>query len=188
VPAHIFVSRWTDADPCDIMTRARNPVSRQLSSKTLHHEGILMTTVHVKAITTVPPDRFIAALTGFGPGRGKIWGHSNEDSVKVNARGDTWADVTEGSTAGVWERLRYDWSEPNVVRLTTTDSNAWSTESSWLYTLTPRVDGRTDIDLVAVRKGRTLKGRLIAALLAVGGKPIVGGDLRKSLAAIEHRV
>jgi hypothetical protein len=145
-----------------------------------------MATVHVNASTTVPPDRFIAALTNFGPGRGKIWGHSNEDSVKVNDRGDTWADVTEGSSAGLWERLRYDWSEPSVVRLTTTDSNAWSTESSWVYTLSPRVDGGTDIDLVAVRKGRNFKGRLIAGLLAVGGKSIVGGDLRKSLTAIEQ--
>jgi hypothetical protein len=144
-----------------------------------------MTTVHINASTTVPPDRFIAALSSFGPGRGRIWGHSNEDSVKVNARGDTWADVTEGSTAGLWERLRYDWSEPNVVRLNTTDSNAWSTESSWVYTLSPRIDGGTDIDLVVVRKGRSVKGRLIAALLAVGGKSIVGGDLRRSLRAIE---
>lgn len=145
-----------------------------------------MPTVHVKQSTTVPPDRFIAALTNFGPGRGVIFGNSNEDSVRVNDRGDTWADVTEGSTAGVWERLRYDWSQPNVVRLTTTDSNAWSSESSWLYTLTSRSDGGTDIDLVAVRKARSIKGRLIAGLLAVGGKSILGADLRKTLKAIEH--
>ena len=31
---------------------------------------------------------------------------------------------TEGS-GGIWERLQYDWSDPNHVVLTTTDSNTW---------------------------------------------------------------
>ena len=145
-----------------------------------------MSTIHIKQSTGVPPERFIAALTNFGPGRGKIFAHSHEDSVKVNARGDTWADVTEGSAGGFWERLRYDWSQPNVLRLTNTDSNAWSTQSNWVYTLTPRNDGGMDIDLVAVRKGRNAKGRLGAALMAVAGNWIIGADLRKSLKALER--
>jgi hypothetical protein len=40
----------------------------------------------------------------------------------VHDRSRSHADVTEGS-GGVWERLRYDWSDPNRVVLTTTDSN-----------------------------------------------------------------
>jgi len=96
-----------------------------------------MATIHIRQSTSVPPGRFIAALTNFGPGRGKIFAHSHEDSVTVNARGDDWADVTEGSAGGFCERLRYDWSQPNVARLTNTGSNAWSAESDWVYTLTP---------------------------------------------------
>ena len=145
-----------------------------------------MATVHVKQSTTVPPDRFIAALTDFGPGRGKIFAYSHEDSVKINAHGDSSADVTEGSAGGVWERLRYDWSQPNVVRLTTTDSNVWSSESGWVYTLTPRADGGTHIDLVAVRKGRNAKGWLAAGLIALAGKSLIGRDLRRSVKAIEQ--
>jgi hypothetical protein len=145
-----------------------------------------MATIHVKESTTVSPDRFIAALTNFGPGRGKVFAYSDEGSVQVNARGDTWADVTEGSAGGVWERLHYDWSQPNVVRLTTTASNVWSSESSWLYTLTPRNDGGTDIDLVLVRRGRNAKGRLAAGLVWVAGKSLTGRDLRRSLKAIEQ--
>jgi hypothetical protein len=41
------------------------------------------------------------------------------DSTKGSS---TQADVTEGS-GGIWERLHYDWSDPNHVVLTTTDSN-----------------------------------------------------------------
>lgn len=145
-----------------------------------------MPTVHIQQSTPVSPERFISALTNFGPGRGQLFANSKESSVTVNVRGDTWADVTEGSTGGIWERLRYDWSQPNVVRLTTSDSNAWRTGSSWVYTLTPRNDGGTDIDLVAVRNGRNAKGWFLAGLMAVGGKQLLGRDLGKSLKAIEQ--
>ena len=72
------------------------------------------------------------------------------------------------------------------MRLTTTDSNVWGTGSTWVYTLTPRVDGGTDIDLVVGRKGRNARGRLGAGLMAVGGKSLVGGDLRRTIKAIEQ--
>jgi hypothetical protein len=46
----------------------------------------------------------------------------------------------------------------DVVPLATTDSNIWSSDSSWVYTLTPRNDGGTDIDVVLTRTGRSAKG------------------------------
>jgi hypothetical protein len=45
------------------------------------------------------------------------------------------ADVTEGS-GGIWERLHHDWSDPNRVVLTTTDSNVWGGRSGHTHTLT----------------------------------------------------
>jgi len=73
-----------------------------------------------------------------------------------------------------------------VVRLTTIDSNIWRPESGWVYSLTPRADGGTDIDLVVVRKGRSVRGRFRAAIMAVAGKAILRSDLHKSLRAIEQ--
>jgi hypothetical protein len=35
--------------------------------------------------------------------------------------------------AASWERLHYDWSDPNRVVLTTTDSNAWGGDSGHLH-------------------------------------------------------
>jgi hypothetical protein len=145
-----------------------------------------MTTVHIRQSTTVSLNRFVAALINFGPGRGEIFANSREHKVRVNVRGDTWTDVTQGSSGARWERLRCDWSELNIVRLTTIDSNIWRPESGRVYSLTPRPDGGTDIDLVVVRKGRSVRGRISAALMAVTGKPILGRDLRKSLRAIEQ--
>src|SRR3954466_10688686 len=90
--------------------------------------------VHVRAHGAVPPERFVAALTDFGPGREEIWGSSDPRHLVVHDRGDTWAEVTEGTAAGVvWVRLRYDWSVPDVVTLEVLDSNAFGSGSRWTY-------------------------------------------------------
>jgi hypothetical protein len=76
--------------------------------------------------------------------------------------GDSFADVTEGS-GGIWERLHYDWSDPERVVLTTTDSNVWGGASGHTYTFTRKPDGTTDIDVVVIRDGKNLMGRLLAS-------------------------
>ena len=83
-----------------------------------------MATIHLHQTTTATPEQFLAGLTDFGPGRSKLFGRSADEYLKVHSRGPTQADVTEGS-GGIWERLHYDWSDPNHVVLTTTDSNTW---------------------------------------------------------------
>jgi hypothetical protein len=77
-----------------------------------------MSTIHLHQTTTSTPEQFIARLTDFGPGRAKLFGNSTDDYLKVHRQGPKEADVTEGSN-GIWERLHYDWSNPNravVVR------------------------------------------------------------------------
>jgi hypothetical protein len=125
-------------------------------------------------------------LTDFGPGRSKLFGNSADEYLKVHHRGPTEADVTEGS-GGVWERLHYDWSDPNRVVMTTTDSNLWGGASGHTYTFTRRPDGRTDLDAVVVRDGKNLKGRALGAVLAIFGGRVLGGALAKTVKAIEAR-
>ena len=81
-----------------------------------------MSTVHMHQTTRSTPEQLIAGLTDFGPGRSKLFGNSADEYLKVHHRSATEADVTEGS-GGVWERLHYDWTDPNRVVMTTTDSN-----------------------------------------------------------------
>jgi hypothetical protein len=145
-----------------------------------------MTTVHIRQSTTVSFNRLVAALINFGLGKRDVFATGRGHWVRVNVRGDTWTDVTKGSSGASWERLRCDWSEVDVVRLTTIDSNVWRPESGWVYSLMPRADGGTDIDLVVVRKGRSMRGRYRAALMAVTGKLTLRRDLRKSLRAMEQ--
>ena len=121
-----------------------------------------MATIHLHQTTTATPEQFIAGLTDFGPGRSKLFGNSADDYLKVHDQGPNQADVTEGSS-GVWERLHYDWSDPDRVVMTTTDSNVWGGDSGHTYTFTRQPDGTTDVDVVVVREGKNLKGRVLGA-------------------------
>jgi len=145
-----------------------------------------MATIHLHQTTTATPAQFIAGLTDFGPGRSKLFGNSSDDYLKVHDQGPDQADVTEGSN-GIWERLHYDWSNPNRVVLTTTDSNAWGGNSGHTYTFTPHPDGTTDVDVVVVREGKNLKGRALAIVVAMIGKRMLDKQLAKTVKSIEAR-
>ena len=145
-----------------------------------------MNTIHLHQTTTLTPEQYIAGLTDFGPDRSKIFGNSADEYLKVHQRSQTRADVTEGS-GGVWERLHYDWSDPNHVVLTTTDSNLWGGASGHTYNFTRNPDGTTDIDVVIVREGKNLKGRLLGFVLGTIGKAVLAKAFVNSVRAIEDR-
>ena len=145
-----------------------------------------MSTIHLHETTTSTPEQYVAGLTDFGPGRSKLFGNSADDYLNVHDRRSSQADVTEGS-GGIWERLHYDWSDPNHVVLTTTDSNMWGSTSGHTYTFTRRPDGLTDIDVVVVRDGKNLKGRLLGFVLGTIGKGVLEKAFKNSVKAIEAR-
>jgi len=145
-----------------------------------------MSTIRFHQTTTATPEQFIAGLTDFGPGRAELFKNSADSYLKVHSQGPHDADVTEGS-GGVWERLHYDWSDPNHVILTTTDSNLFGGASGHTYTLTPQPDGTTQVDVVLVREGKNLKGRVVAGVLGTIGKRSLAKAFAGSVKAIEAR-
>ena len=145
-----------------------------------------MSTIRFHLTTTSAPEQFIAGLTDFGPGRSKLFGNSADDYLKVHHQGPRQADVTEGSS-GIWERLQYDWSDPNHVVLKTTDSNVWGGSSGHAYTLTRKPNGTTDVDVVVVREGKNFKGRLLGTVVGAFGKGFLRKGFEKTLRAIEAR-
>ena len=145
-----------------------------------------MSTIHLHQTTTSTPEQYVARLTDFGPGRSKLFGNSADEYLKVHHRGHSHADVTEGS-GGIWERLHYDWSDPNRVVLTTTDSNLWGGASGHTYTFTRRPNGTTDIDVVVVRDGKNLKGRVLGFVLGTIGRRVFERAFENSVNAIEVR-
>jgi hypothetical protein len=101
----------------------------------------------------------------------------NSPRVPQGASPGPRADLTEAS-GGIWERLHYEWSDPNHVLLTTTDANSWGGASGHTYTFTRRPDGLTDIDVVVVRDGKNLKGRLLGFVLGTIGKRVLEKALK----------
>ncbi|WP_433194637.1 hypothetical protein ACQP1G_38715 [Nocardia sp. CA-107356] len=145
-----------------------------------------MSTIHITKTTTATAEQFVAGLTDFGPGRSKLFGNSADEYLQVHNRGPDHADVTEGS-GGIWERLDYDWSDLNHVVLETIVSNVWGGRSGYTYTFTRQPDGMTAVDVVIVREGRNLRGRLLGLVLGTVGRGVLVKAFEKSLRAIESR-
>jgi hypothetical protein len=59
--------------------------------------------------------------------------------------------------------------------------------SGHTYTFQRRPDGLTDIDVVVVRDGKTLKGRLLGLVLGTIGKGVLEKAFANSVKAIEAR-
>ena len=145
-----------------------------------------MSTIHLHETTTSTPEQYIAGLTDFGPGRAKLFGNSADEYLKVHHQGPRDADVTEGS-GGIWERLHYDWSDPNLVKLTTTDSNVFGGASGYAYRFKRQPNGTTDVEVLIVRQGKNLKGRILSGVLGTIGKRSLEKAFVNSVKAIEAR-
>jgi len=145
-----------------------------------------MPTIHFHQTTRLTPEQYVAGLTDFGPGRSKLFANSADEYLEVHERSRTQADVTESSGV-IWERLHYDWSDPDHVVLTTTDSNLWGGASGHVYTFTRQPDGTTDIDVVVIREGKNLKGRLLSLVLGTIGGSVLEKAFIASVKAIEAR-
>ena len=142
--------------------------------------------IHFHRTTTLTPQEYIAGLTDFGSGRSQVFANSTDEYLKVHHLGRSEADVTEGS-GGIWERLHYDWSNPNRVVLTTTDSNMWGGASGHIYRFTRNSNGTTDIDLDVVREGKNFKGKMLGLVLRTIGRSVLEKAFENSVQAIEAR-
>jgi len=145
-----------------------------------------MSTIHFRQTTTATPEQYIAAFTDFGPGARRCSATAPTGTSRSQSEGAHHADVTEGS-GGVWERLDYDWSEPDRVVARTTDSNIWGGDSGHTYTFTRQPDGTTDIDYVVVREGKTAKRRFLGVVLGSVGKRVLAKAFANSVKAVEMR-
>jgi len=114
-----------------------------------------MTVIAVALESELPPAAALNAAHDFSVQRAEVFPAVSAKRLTVHELGDTWADVTEGTRAGpvvVWERCRYDWSEPGVVRAVVTDSNVYAVPgSSWEMRATGAGAG-SRVEMVWVRE------------------------------------
>jgi hypothetical protein len=147
-------------------------------------------TVHVTADTSVPPEKVLEAARDFSPRRAELWPDVHVEHLHVHDVGETFAVVTEGNPwpiGYVWERLRYDWSEPGVVKGTVEKSNLFKPGSTWEIRATPTDGGGSHVEILAVRHLSGIRGRLLTPLFPLGlAKQNVADHLRHFLTKVEE--
>jgi hypothetical protein len=144
--------------------------------------------VTVSAESSASPEQVLAAARDFSAHRAQIWPNVEAKRLEVHERGDTWAEVTEGTMVlGVfWERCRYEWSEPTQVTATVIESNVFKPGSSWQLQASPRSGGGSVVETTVVRDYRNgFKGTFARVVNHLGGRRLFGWFLRSALAAIE---
>jgi hypothetical protein len=142
----------------------------------------------VSAESSASPEQVLAAARDFSAHRAQIWPNVEAKRLEVHERGDTWAEVTEGTMVlGVfWERCRYEWSEPTQVTATVIESNVFKPGSSWQLQASPRSGGGSVVETTVVRDYRNgFKGTFARVVNHLGGRRLFGWFLRSALAAIE---
>ncbi|MDQ1483763.1 MAG: hypothetical protein QOF35_1839 [Actinomycetota bacterium] len=147
-----------------------------------------MPRVEMHLTSTSPPGRIRDALTDFSPDRPKIWPGISPSLYEVYQVEGTWAEIKEGTKipgSAVWAREHYDWSDPDIVRWTVSESNFCAPGSFVEAAIRSDGKGGSTIDLIWNRTPTTLSARVTMALIvATRGLPIAR-SMRAGLAKLE---
>ena len=146
-------------------------------------------TIRVAAKTSSPPERVLDAGRDFSERRADVWPNVTSKHLEVHERGETFADVTEGTwVVGLfWERCRYDWSQAGLVKATVIDSSVFEPGSTWELRATP-CDGGSEVEIVLHRGFRAgPKGKIANAVHHTAGKWVWGCFLHRALTAVEKQ-
>jgi hypothetical protein len=148
-----------------------------------------VTTIRVIADSALPPDRVLHAARDFSDRRADVFPAVSVPKLEVHSQGETSADVTEGTSAGLgdnWERCDYDWSQPNSVRATVTDSNVYAVPgSSWEIVATPN-DGGSRVEMTWIREFRgNARGRIFGSAFRLFGNRIFNRYARDIVSNLE---
>jgi hypothetical protein len=150
-----------------------------------------MLNITTTAETSASPQQVLTlAGTDFSSRRAKILPNVTTRRLEVHNLWDTFAEVTEGATGiarFAWERTRYDWSQPGVVKQTVLDSNVVEPGSTWELRVMPRTGGGSVVEMTLARRFRpSLAGRYGSMLNHLAGRPGWRSFLRRALKAVEH--
>ncbi len=148
-----------------------------------------MPRVHVVDVTPVEPERVMEAARDFTDRRADMWPDVHAEFLEVHEKGEHFAEVTEGNPwpiGYVWERLRYDWSQPGAVVGVVIDSNIFKPGSSWEIRVTP-IEHGSRVEVIAVRILKGFKGRILYPFFPLGlARANVAQHLRHFLSKLEE--
>ena len=141
-----------------------------------------MAKIHYEADGPIAADRFIAALTDFDEDRPALWPNLDTKYFQLHDRGDTWAEVNEGTDflGGVWARERYDWSEPGIVRLRLLESRDFKPGTQIVYRVTSNPDGGCHVAVDFQRIAASFRGRVVGVAVQLAGSRRFVADLEQT--------
>lgn len=150
-----------------------------------------MTTIRITRTSTLPAARVLLAGYDFTERRIAVWPAVRAEHFVVHSAGQSGADVTEGTPAGIgtnWERCDYDWSMPGVVVATVTASNVYAVPgSAWQLEATDLPGGGSRVDMTWTRRfRRTPRGLLFGTAFRLVGRRIFGGYVGTVLENLER--
>jgi hypothetical protein len=149
-------------------------------------------TVRIVSHCSLPPERVLEAGHDFSSRRGKVFAAVQPKYFILHELGETTADVTEGTRAGPivnWERCRYDWSQPGLVRAKVIDSNIYDVPlSAWELRATAE-DGGSRVEMIWVRAfNRRPKGRFFGFAFRHFGQKLFTPYVREIIDNLERGV
>lgn len=147
-----------------------------------------MAKIHYEADGEVSAERFVAALTDFSERRPELWPNLDAKYYRLHERGETWAEVTEGTDVmgGVWARERYDWSAPGSVTLTLLESRDFRPGTQIRCRATERGGGGCHVAVDLQRIAASPRGQLLGAVVQLVGSRRFSGDLSETIARLSQ--
>jgi len=152
-----------------------------------------MTTIRVVTDCALPAEEVLWAARDFSARREDVFPAVHADRLELHSQVGHSADVTEDTPirplGSNWERCDYDWSKPDTVTATVTDSNVYAVPgSSWEIRATPKGDG-SEVEMTWVREFRTNpRGLLFGTVFRLIGRPIFrryAGEIIENLEKLE---
>jgi hypothetical protein len=149
-----------------------------------------MTTIHVTTHSRLLPEQVLAAGYDFSARRTDIFPAVVGEHFEVHEVGQSSADVTEGTPAGIginWERCRYDWSQPGSVKAVVNASNVYQPEhSSWELRAAPAESGST-VEMIWIREfTHDARGRIFGAMFRLIGRPVFTHQAKLTIENLER--
>jgi hypothetical protein len=127
------------------------------------------TTFEFDFLTTASPEQVVELMTDFSPKRPARWPACSAKAFEVYRIGDTDADIREGQDfPKLWAKWRYDWSEPNSVTLTITESDDLEVGGFMSLSAAPR-DGGTSVHAVWQQTPKSTRGLLAVVMMRFVG-------------------
>ena len=146
-----------------------------------------MLKLQAELTTSASPEEALRAAYDFTERRARIWPNVRLGHFEVHTHGERFAEATEELWPfGVWERCRYEWSQPGCVRAIVLDSNVLAPGSSWELRARPAGDGAR-VEATYLREFRSgPRARFARVLNRIAGNRLARSDLHKAMKALER--